>query len=470
MARGAAMKVGRCGWGSPCWCSFLHFLSFSDRNDSRSTTRFTLTITFLGVTLLVGIVLFVRDSRFWKFLVLAALAGVAAFVRPTAGAFGGAALVVLLIRGYGLNWPWRRLGAGIGLFMGGWVLLWGTNWARFGTGFEFGHNLNLNYLPTARFVGRFEDPYRSESILSAARELGSLLFFQGAYYSEAWRMRPRDTESYGISYLVFLIVVVAWFAGRCRQMFRQGKLLFGQNELLALWCILSTALLTVFYLRFPFISSNYLLDFAPGFAAGVLAFTYVLRDWGVPRFGPAFKWFLVFGVVSWWCFQITFGTEYWRGTFRVSAVTQDEMIQRMENQYTLYREIPSMYETGMVFSEYVNEYNGSGWDSDSGDTRAAILLFVEEPGFLELEVSPAAEIELGPEDYQIIRAKVALEFLNLEDMTRTEEGMVLRFSGPKRKRYENGIQVVFVAFMTAEELHEGWSRFRLLRVRWREEG
>ncbi len=421
-----------------------------------------------GIGLLSGTLVFVRSPRLWMFLVIATFAGLTAFVRPTAGIYGLVTIMVLVIKTSELGWSWWKAGAGIILFIGGGLLLYVTNWIRFGAGFEFGHNLNLNNLYTMRFAGRFEAPYSSEPLLSAARELGSLLFFEDAYRSETFRWRQIYFPSYNVSYLIPLVVVVLWFVTRCRLMFRRRTVRSGEIEILALWCIGCTVPLFLFYLRFPFMNSRYLLDFAPGFAGGMLAFVYILRDLGVPRFGSWFRTVLLTGVVLWWGYQVIFVSEIGRGTVSGPPITREQMLVRMDRPPPEYGDMPEFYEVGTPPVNRVAQHNGSGWDSHSGDTRASIALFVEDPDFLELTVAPMRGVELPPEDYEVIRAKVALEFLELESMTPTEEGMILRFSGPERKRYQSGIQVVFIGLMTAEELHEGWSRFRLLRVRWRE--
>ncbi len=420
-----------------------------------------------GIILLAGTILFVRNPRFWLFVLVATGGGFAAFVRPTAGVFGIAALVVMLVRSLGIGWPWWRFAVGVSLFVVGWLMLYFTNWLRFGSGMEFGHSLNLNHIPTMRFAGRFGAPYSSEPFLSALRELASLLFMSEGYISETLRWRRVSFTSYNLTYAFPLIMVSIWFLIRCRRMLCVRKFKFGEKEVLAFWCIFCTASLFAFYLRFPFMNSRYLLDFAPGFAGGVLVFVYLLRDWGVSRFGKRFQFILFSGVLFWWGFHLIFVLEGTRASIRNTAITHENLIQRMELPHRSYRNFPEYYETGMPFQEYQNQFNGSGWDSSSGKTWASIALFVEDPEFLELTVAPEVQSVLSQKDYEIIQAKVALEFLEMESMTPTDDGMVLRFSGPKRTRYQDGIQVAFVAFMTVEELHEGTSRFRLLRVRWR---
>ncbi len=425
-----------------------------------------------GIGILAGVMLFLREPRLWLFLVVSAMGGLAAFVRPTAGIFGIAALVVLLIRGYGLRWSLRRLGAGVALFLVGGVLLYVANWIRFGAGFEFGHYLNLNDGHTMRFAGRFEAPYQSEPFFSAWRELGSLLFVEDGYRSDTLRWRQIYFRGFNLSYLPPLLIACVWSGCRFWRMFRKRELSFGEGDVLGFWCIVCSVPLLLFYLRCPFINSRYLLDFAPGFAAGILAFVYLLRDWGVRRFGSGFRWAVVAGVVLWWGWQVLFATEFGTGRIWDPAITREELTQRMGEGSREFRAMPEVYEAGMPVGEYVGMHNGSGWNSNLGNTRASIALFVDDPEFVEFTVAPAEGVDLSPEDYEIIQAKVGLEFLELESVTPAEEGMMVRFAGPERKRYQTGIQVVFAAFMTAEEVDGGNSRFRLLRVRWKgnEEG
>lgn len=50
------------------------------------------------------------------------------------------------------------------------------------------------------------------------------------------------------------------------------------------------------------------------------------------------------------------------------------------------------------------------------------------------------------------------------------QSMKLTFEAPRREIYQSGLQMVFVAFMTPEELSPDGSRFRLLGVRWKQSG
>ena len=95
-----------------------------------------------------------------------------------------------------------------------------------------------------------------------------------------------------------------------------------------------------------------------------------------------------------------------------------------------------------------------------------VILFVDSPTFLELEFAAAPEEPAGP---AVLRAKVGLEFLKRQSVTRSEKAWVVRFSGPKRRQYQKGIQPVFLATVPKEHLADTSTPWRLLKVRWREE-
>jgi hypothetical protein len=59
----------------------------------------------------------------------------------------------------------------------GLALLFATNYFRFGSGFEFGHRLNLqSNLVGSMYATRFDHPFQEECLTSAARELFGALF------------------------------------------------------------------------------------------------------------------------------------------------------------------------------------------------------------------------------------------------------------------------------------------------------
>jgi hypothetical protein len=435
-----------------------------------------------GITLLAGTMLFVRNPKWSVYLAVAGLAGLAAFVRPTAGVYGVVTLLVLLWHARKLDWAPRRLLAGVLLFAAGGLLLFLANLHRFGSGFEFGHGLNLNGIHTMRFASRFDYPYRQESFRSAAGELAACLFFlerkEGSpggmeitvfKRSDTLRWRQLYFPTYNMAYLIPLLGLAGWFFWRCgRRWYCRDKTPLSEPELLAFWCVGCTVPLLLFYLRFPFLNSRYLLDFAPGFAAGLLALVYAVQKAVAMRLKLRrwFNWVLATAVLSWWGYHAVGVAEFGRGFISGHTLSREQLIRQMEAEPSGLEPVPPSYSLGMGPAVYANRLNGSGWDAATGHTKAAVVLFVENPRYLELEVAPVAGVDLRPEDYAVIQAQVGLEALTLQSITPTEEGQRLFFAGPRRTRYRSGIQTVFIGFMTAEDLHTGDSDFRLLAVRW----
>ncbi len=436
----------------------------------------------ISVLLLVGTLMFYYNPKISSYLALAVLSGMVPLVRPTLGAYGIATFCIIAAYGYRQGVSRWTISFGVILFLIGSAIVAASNFQRFGNVFEFGHSLNLNPHASMRYISRFDNPYREERFHYAYFEIVHWLFYMDREeyrlrYDEGivgvaeesneefFRFRGLNSFTFDITYSAPIIVLLGWLTfANIRRWKRKREYCASEVEILGLWCLLSVLPLLCFYLWFPVLYSRYLLDFAPAFSAGFVGVIWLFKRSIGARIEFAMRCVIVVGVLVWWGIQID--RIHAQGVSESSTITHDELGRLLNSEVSVYRKMPAVYETSMEVHEYVNQFNGSGWNSRSGNTRASIALFVEEPEFLELTVAPVSGVELAPEDYEIIRAKVGLEFLELESMTPTEEGMVLRFSGPRRKRYQGGIQVVFVAFMTGDELHESWSRFRLLRVRW----
>jgi hypothetical protein len=86
------------------------------------------------------------------------------------------------------SWGWRLL-LGFGVFVLGGGLLFLTNQMRFGSGWEFGHRLNVNREPSGAvfYTTRFEDPFRRVPLVEAARELfGALYQVNDNFNATSW--------------------------------------------------------------------------------------------------------------------------------------------------------------------------------------------------------------------------------------------------------------------------------------------
>ncbi len=487
-----------------------------------------------GIGLFLGTLVFVRRPRFWGFLLLCLFAGLAPFVRPTLAFYSIVSVMTVGAYVVWIRWPSWRLGLGLFVFACGGLMVFGSNVHRFGSGLEFGHRLNLHTVDTMGFASRFEAPYTSEPVLSASRDLGASLFVAGNRFngydwfeedffpgqSSTHRWREYYFRTYDLSYALMLLVLwgggLWWLvAGRpgvagvrgIKNGRNPGRLtVFGRflsaakarldelrvsegKELRAsagggevdkrielsvmlVWSVVPALALFVLYLRTPFITSRYFLDFGPAFAVG-LAGAVMLAAMGLRALikseaRVAAGLFVAFGL--WWGWQVV-------------ATSGAEEVAAARNVISR-EELPGAGNSISSADRPVHESNGyrvgdspedgwpwlhlTGWDLRTGDARSLVKLFVPSVDQLTLEVGPAEGVTLEPEDYEIIRAKIGLEFLERIGMRETAEGMEIVFDGPRSRRYRNGMQICFLGFMSAETLIDANSKFRLLGIEWEE--
>lgn len=418
----------------------------------------------------------VRQKPGCGYLALGAASGLMPFIRPTMVFYGGAAVGVAAFVAWrrGLRLPAVVSGLAVYCLLIG-TLLWSNN-QRFGSPFEFGHSLNLNGLAPMRYASRFDHPYQDESLVSAVRELGSILFFTKEFLvpsnsgyepdlfkgqSSTFRWREIYFSTFGPLELVF--VLGAWGRALWRLKRHRGVALSEPTAALGLWSLLSTLPLFGFYLRFPFLSSRYLMDFAPGLAVGAWVLWSLLMNWAQQL---KYRSMLALAVcfvclLGWWGYA---ATSVWN-TEGGQEHTLGEVLKQME------RDRKRLGDTKLP-EEYTNAVqragiplNLNGWLED-GRTLACVAAFVKDPDCLVLELAPAGEAVLPLEAYECIRAKIGLELLARENVMETTNGVQLVFAGPKNTKYQQGYQLAFVALMPRKELSDRESRFRLLRIAW----
>ena len=387
-----------------------------------------------------------------------------------------------------LRWG-RTVAVGVGLFVLGGGLLFFTNHVRFGSGFEFGHRLNVQTLYGSLYATRFDDPYQDEPLLSAGRELFGLLFLArdfklGDYYREhvfagqspTVRWREVYLTTYDPSYLAWL---AAGLAAGALAWWRQWKFIcasaptlhrFNASSLpvgtLALYGAVASSLLLGLYWRNPVISSRYLLDLMPSFAAlilaGWLAWGWFWQDREWEGWVLAFS-ALVLGV--WLGWEMNHSDRTYRPP---GALTWEEVMARRSHAAPQMGLPPAgVYATPAAPAKTGIPYNGAGWAGPSGMVMPCVILFVDAPAFLECEMAGFPEVTSGAGPVAL-RAKVGLEYLQRQSMVRSEHGWVVRFAGPQRRRYQKGLQPVFLATVSKEHLADEKTPWRLLKVRWKD--
>jgi len=209
-------KTGNFGFSPPCnyflriiaLFLLLFFPSLITLLSSRMMVfEVALAYTYLyGIAEALTLLWFIRKPRLKGWLILSAMAGLGAFIRPTLLFYGAAsmlvgALLLFLNRPHpardaesknllfrlglpGYSWLWGPF-----FFLLGGGLLFLTNLKRFDDGFEFGHKLNLQIgepMLGSMYSTRFDCPWQDEPLASAAKELFGMLFLPAKFNNGNW--------------------------------------------------------------------------------------------------------------------------------------------------------------------------------------------------------------------------------------------------------------------------------------------
>ncbi|WP_423430737.1 glycosyltransferase family 2 protein [Limisphaera sp. 4302-co] len=249
--------------------------------------------------------------------------------------------------------------------------------------------------------------------------------------------------------------------GANREVWRRVPIVLG------VYSFFGTAALSLFYLRNCVIATRYMLDYMPAFAAAILAawwgWIYLLQRWRKTQTALHLS---AATILVW------LGIDFMKSTHAYGdpqVLTWSECVTAMQRQKAEKVKLPlaGVYESPDEPAQTGLSHNGAGWNPD-GTVLPTVILFVHSPLFIELELAPFEWARIEPDPSQL-RAKIGLEFLKLEKVEPTAEGWRVRFAGPRQKRYQEGLQPLFLAMVPREFVAETRDLpWRLLRVRWRE--
>lgn len=431
------------------------------------------------------------------------LAGMAAWIRPTLAVYGLSSVLCgwFALRPHaappGDGSPPERTGAagmrvlflGSGFFAVTTLLLLVANMVRFGHALEFGHHLTINAISPVLYASRFDDPYAGVPIADAAKELFGFLFrvtsYNGPYYyqpdifpgqSPGIRFREAYLTTFDLTYLLLIAAGMAVGAAAFLRTPGSGARGAGADRpatkgtaVVALWSVLPLAALTVFYLYGPAIASRHVLDYLPAFAALTVVLWRGCAAWCLrSRRAGTLLWMSLLLLGAWTAVQVS-QVDCYDGM--PQAATRDE-VQRPERAGNGDREIgfPPAYDAGSLPDGDILgiPYNGSGWMERTGLVKPVVVLFVQDPLYLEVEVAGNASV-ITDGDLKDVRAKIGLEFLAVQSTRRTPRGAALRFHVPRQERYRRGIQTVFLGFGRPTGIVNDVPTWRLFRVQWRDE-
>ncbi len=438
-----------------------------------------------GIGLVAGLLSFVQRPTRGGFWVLCLCAGLAGLVRPPALAYGGAAVLVAGVIWF-LRKPLERslkeVLLGGGLFCAGITALAVTNWVRFGSPGEFGHGLNLSDLHESMFITRMENPCRETPLGALLWELvgcvfritefnGSSFYSQSAVPGQCGAFRFREFYFTAYDWSVAGLAVVGWGAAvwaLCRRL--RGRAV-GAGEVspgmvAGLWSLVAMGPLVVFFVRYPVVTSRYVMDLAPAFAAALAGLVLLAGEWAARRWrgalaGQVIVYVAVVGWVGWELQASRIAAAYALRQPRTYEQTMGAR-RRMGPVFTL----PEKFALGDDLRAFGFPYLGTGWDWRTGETRPVVVVFFNEPERLVVEVAGrVGGRELTRADLARVRAKVGGEFLRKAFEVKTEEGWRIQFHPPRRAALRKGTQVVFLSFTHSTGLRTSPTPVRLLEVR-----
>ena len=445
-----------------------------------------------GTGILVALLRHLRAPTFRGSVFIAVLAGLGPLIRPTLIFYGiGTVAALILVQ------PKARtlrgiIAVGLAFAMGPFLVL-ATNHLRFGHPMEFGHQLNLQHLFGSMYATRFDHPFAKEPLTSSARELIGLLFGtpalndfdlyrQGFFPAQSPTVRWRNLylRTYDVSWLVGM-VAGAGFAARSIMFLRSsapsGDRTRHQGVVTAaIWSLCATIPLCGFYLRNEVISSRYLIDFAPAFVAAlsalILGFDLPVRS--VNARTKAMR-VAAYGFIVWIAVE---GLLTQPLPPRPQALTYPEWLSIHNRQDHAPRlRVGSLSTGSMPIGSVAPDsvppfhvpwdgipHNGVGWNKVTGDTASVVILFVDDPQFIQVDVQPPVST---PHENPWVRAKLDRDVLPVTSLTRLPEGRIrLQFEVRKPQKKAQP-QVLFLAFGPPETLDAPLSGYRLHTVSWK---
>jgi hypothetical protein len=434
-----------------------------------------------GIALFSGLVSFWRAPSGSKLLLLGFASGLGAMIRPTLFFYGAAAMLLSVGKAWKVGLSRRLIVASLVAYLCGGAALWMTNRARFGSGWEFGHRLNLSDIGGSLYSTRFDYPFRREPLLSAARELAGLMFFTQRFnradFFETeplfrWQSAtPRFREVYFTTYnSAYALAAVLCCAGAVRTRralspVRPDGVQAFPIRLAVAWALPSFAALAVFYLRGPCVSSRYMMDFAPALAVSAAGGLWNLRDllchWQAGGFWRAAA---QVGSVALLIGELSFRRTNYAPP---QALTWPEAQQGLARAIPRTAKLPASHTRSSLTEDRFLPFNGEGWDEDTGETGSSVILFVEDLDCLRLRIATAAGGAPSREQVETLRAKAGLAWLERESVAFTQGSALVTFATAEPERHPRGLEAVFVAMLPTERFLERRSGLRLLHVEWR---
>jgi hypothetical protein len=267
----------------------------------------------------------------------------------------------------------------------------------------------------------------------------------------------------GMAVLVIIAIVgaICWLAVKRRTVLsanslarRPASALVG--ALLA-WTLAGVLGLGYFYLYFPILCARYLLDFAPAFAAAL----FLVWLAGSVRFPK-----LSLVVLAVWLGWEILPTRGGAPSHYLLKRTELPPPVRVEGRKKL-SEYRGAYGIDGHPAETRIAFNGEGWSADDGAAAPVVVLVIDRPEFVELQVEPRMPMgatQPSPDHY---RAQIGGVELPLERTSESDGAATVRFKVPDRIREQQGEQILCLCFIERCDEEDRVSQRVLRSVRWR---
>ncbi len=440
-----------------------------------SVSVFEQTILYADILSLGILISLVRAGLFDRtgdYIICVVLSSFAVFVRPTHAVYGLMAVLIcsaiLIVRG-------RRIKMALiacSVYALAFGLLATTNYVRFGSPTEFGHRLTVT-TGNMVFIPRFGSPFKAASTPAAAGELAGLLFSRSGVgiansfsdgmfpgQSSVTRWRKLDITAYDASYAIAAVLAVAisgFWLFRKRHEIR--ALLFDRSEtlvgmLVCLWSCGSFLGLACFYLHYPLIASRYLFDFAPCFAGFLIALWFF-----VPR---RFLMIALPLLGAWLICEISFAKF---GVKEIKQYPVTQTLPRMGGESALTGK--SGYSIANPPTEADLSWNRRGWDMNDGFADDVVVLAVDKPQFVELEVSQRRGENGEAARPDLYGAMIDGTTLPLRTIVPQDDNLRVIFDIPKALQGKLGKEALFLCFSESYDRDDRQSERILYSVRWR---
>ena len=453
-------------------CPALWCLARGPQLIFEETVIYAILLSFGILVAVIRVVLFNSLSDFYICCALGAFSG---FIRPTHIAYSLAGFLACWAAIFLRTRSNKHVITGAYILLIGFFLLGLTNWLRFGSPLEFGHNLTITN-PGLVYLTRFGNPFDQASISEAFKEQFGLLFltsniqgqnvftenlFPGQSSQVRWRSLYLST--FDLSYFcIFTLVTIGVTVLLLQTCWRKeiSKIKDRQSHLMAtgllIWACSSIFLLSSFYLYFPTITSRYLLDFAPAFAGCFLVFWYFIS-----KLCPKSS-IIIIGV--WTLIELT-STKV--PSVLKSSVSKSNLVNwGMPNNNPLHR-FSGNYTLAQHPAQSGINSNGDGWDNLSGIAQDIVMVAVDRPEFVELVVSDRLSEGVEQVRKDVYQAKIGNQSLSIKSIEREEQKLRIWFDLPNEIKAQSGDEFLFVCFSTNYDLQDRESSRLLYSIRWR---